>query len=55
MAAPLGLHDEDVPSDNLSMPMGQFMRILHDPVRAPAETVEVDSFGDIQVREIQRV
>uniref|UniRef100_R7W839 Uncharacterized protein n=1 Tax=Aegilops tauschii TaxID=37682 RepID=R7W839_AEGTA len=34
--APPGLHDEDAPSDNLSMPMDQFMRIFD----KPAETVK---------------
>ncbi|KAM3193615.1 hypothetical protein ACQJBY_070312 [Aegilops geniculata] len=35
--APPGLHDEDAPEDNFSMPMDQFMKILDEP--APAETV----------------
>ncbi|XBI03192.1 hypothetical protein VPH35_131639 [Triticum aestivum] len=35
--APPGLHDEEAPSDNLSMLMDQFMKILDEP--APAETV----------------
>lgn len=44
---PPGLHDEDAPSDNLSMPMDQFMRILDEPAETVKGEPEWGSLEDI--------